>query len=149
MYQTRVLRDSSAGLSEFIESLDPVADVDVLAPIIAGVRARAIADTFETAKVAAVLLDKAGMVLHVGGCAERFLGGVLTITCRHLLANAPRINRALERLIASAIAGKSDAAAVEIDRIGCSSLQIRAVPLADVAEDPMQLLKAVLIIVEI
>ena len=43
----------------------------VLGPVLAGARARGVADAFELMDIAAVLVDGAGSVLHAGGRAER------------------------------------------------------------------------------
>lgn len=57
---------------------------EVLAPIIAGARARGIADAFKMLGEAAILLDFSGYVLHVGEGAEPLLGCALSITSSHL-----------------------------------------------------------------
>ena len=59
---------------------------DALAPIIAGARARGIADAFEMIGEGAILLDFSGSVLHVGQLAGPMLGCALAVTGGHVVA---------------------------------------------------------------
>jgi hypothetical protein len=85
----------------------PSASPDTLAPIIAGARARGIADAFEMIGEGAVLLDFSGSVLHVGALARPMLGCAIAIASGHVVAVSRKAAEPLQRLIE---AGISDSA---------------------------------------
>jgi hypothetical protein len=116
-----------------------------LPPLLAGARARGIADAFELLGKAAVLLDGSGMALHVNRIAKGFMGSTIAITRRHLIGADAEANTALQALIAAAIAGRPHPG-VALSRTGQGPLLIEALPIAGAAEDAQQMLKAVLII---
>jgi hypothetical protein len=107
-----------SALAELLDGLDAIEDAEVLAPIVAGARARGVADAFEMARIAAVLVDGTGAILHVGKLAEPLLGRELNVVSRHLVADSAKANRALERLIAAAVAGEGDLPAILVERSG-------------------------------
>lgn len=77
---------------------------DTLAPVIAGARARGIADAFEMIGEGAVLLDFSGSVLHVGSLAKPMLGCALAITGGHVVAMSRKATDPLQRLIEAGLA---------------------------------------------
>jgi hypothetical protein len=80
---------------------------EVIAPIIAGARARGIADAFEMLGEAAVLLDFHGCVLHVGEGAKPLIGCALAIAGVHLTAASRNSADALQRLLEAALSEAS------------------------------------------
>jgi hypothetical protein len=125
-------------------------DFEAMAPFLAGARARGIADAFELLGMAAILIDASGTVLHVGETATKLLGGDIAIVSRHVIGATKATNRALQHLVASAISGEDEVTAkpVVLPRAGRSPLVVRALPIPGAERDPMQLLKAVLLIAE-
>lgn len=119
-------------------------DVDFLAPIVAGARARGIADAFEISGLAAILVDRHGGVLYLGPSAERFLHGSLRLAGNHLVADSAGGNRHLAQLIAAAVAGEPGEMSISMPER--RELRVRALPIPEAADDPVQLMKAVLII---
>ena len=76
---------------------------EVIAPIIAGARARGIADALEMLGEAALLLDFHGCVLHVGESAKPLMGCALSITRDHLTAASSKSAEAVQRLLEAAL----------------------------------------------
>ena len=99
------------------------------------------------AGVAVILMGQSGRVLHVGDHAKRLLGNTLNVVSEHLVADTAEANSALEHLIAGAVSAQGELPSVVIER-GRRRLCLRAVPMADAADDPAQLLKALVIITE-
>jgi hypothetical protein len=116
-----------------------------LPPLLAGARARGIADAFELLGKAAVLVDGSGMALHVNRIAKGFMGSTIAISRRHLVGADAEANAALQALISAAIAGETHPA-VALSRKGQGPLLVEALPIAGAAEDPQQILKAVVTI---
>lgn len=77
---------------------------DALAPIIAGARARGIADAFEMIGEGAILLDFSGSVLHVGQLAGPMLGCALAVTGGHVVATSRRAAGELQQLLETGLA---------------------------------------------
>ncbi|MFN3892917.1 MAG: hypothetical protein ACK4MV_21175 [Beijerinckiaceae bacterium] len=77
---------------------------DTLAPILAGARARGIADAFEMIGEGAILLDFSGSVLHVGQMAKPMLGCGLAVTGGHVVALSRKSADSLQRLIEAGLA---------------------------------------------
>lgn len=77
---------------------------DALAPLIAGARARGIADAFEMLGEGAILLDFSGSVLHVSEVAKPMLGCALSVTGGHVVALARKASDPLQRLIEAGLA---------------------------------------------
>jgi len=125
-------------------------DLEAMAPLLAGARARGIADAFELLGMAAILIDASGTVLHVGEAATKLLGGDIAIVSRHVIGATQATNRALQHLVASAISGEDEVTAkpVVMARAGRPPLMVRALPIPGAERDPMQLLKAVLLLAE-
>jgi hypothetical protein len=124
-------------------------DFEFLAPLLAGARARGIADAFELMGIAAILLDASGTVLHVGAAAQQFLGDGVSVASRHLVGTTAAINQSLQTLIAAAVGDTGRVAdPVSIPRPGRSQLSVRAIRVPDAGKDRMQLLKAVVVIAD-
>ena len=122
----------------------------LLKPIIAGARARGVADGLELLGVGAVLIDDTGRVLHAGGRVRRMLGGYARIVGDHLVAERPADNSAFEALIGSAIgAGRHDPEArVTLEAGGGrGALSMRALRFAS-DEGEAQRLRVVLVLEE-
>ena len=114
---------------------------DILKPVMAGARARGVADGLEMLGAGAVLLDASGRVLHVGGRGRRLMAGWLRVVGDHLVAERPGDNRAVEDLVGGAIRGVG--AELRLD----AALVVRALPFAT-DEGPAQRLHAVLVLEE-
>jgi hypothetical protein len=120
---------------------------EVLAPIIAGARARGIADAFQMLGEAAILLDFSGYVLHVGEGAEPLLGCALSITSNHV---TPTSRKNADQLQALLEAGLSECgpARLEMDLMCAEEGMRQRVRLyhVDNSSDSRQLLCAVLVL---
>ncbi len=75
-----------------------------LGPVIAGARARGIADALEMMGEGAILLDFSGTVLHVGPLAKPMLGCALAIMGDHVVALSSRASKPLQELIQASLA---------------------------------------------
>ena len=115
-----------------------------LAPLLAGARARGVADGLELIGAAAALLDEQGEVLHLNARAARLMGDGLYLADQRLRAR----DRAADELLAAAIGstlrhGVASRVAVG-DSPGEGDFGVRIVPVA-VDDEPFQLLRAVAI----
>ncbi|MDB5570214.1 MAG: hypothetical protein JWN93_1397 [Hyphomicrobiales bacterium] len=72
--------------------------------MLAGARARGIADAFEMLGEAAILLDFSGEVLHVSERARPLLGCALSIASGHVVAADRKTAAQLQRLLEAALA---------------------------------------------
>jgi hypothetical protein len=119
---------------------------EYLPPLLAGARARGMADAFDLMGKAAILIGEAGTTLHVNQAAVSKLGGTLAVVSRHLIGANAAANSALQAMIADAVAGRTHPritlAAVE----GQSSLIVEALPIVGAVGDPNQILKAIVVI---
>ena len=120
-------------------------EIAPLAPLLAGARARGVADGLELIGAAAALLGEEGEVLHVNARALRLLGGDLLLTGRRLRAR----NRAADLTLSAAIhstlrdqvaSGVSLSVGKEVD-----GLRVRIMPVVAESDDSSQLLRAVAI----
>jgi hypothetical protein len=120
-----------------------------LAPVLAGARARGMADAFELLGVAAAFIDECGFALHINDHARRLLGPQLWVDDGRLRAADPEMDEALAAAIESAlVAGASDRAATDISFASDSrgAVGVKVLPVIAEAHDRFQLLKAVVII---
>jgi hypothetical protein len=120
-----------------------------LAPLLAGARARGMADAFELLGVAAAFLDEDGFALHINDHARRVLGPQLWVDEGRLRAADVDLDEALSAAIESAlINGAHGEASTDISFASDSrgEVAVKVVPVAAEAHDPFQLLKAVVII---
>jgi hypothetical protein len=119
------------------------------APILAGARARGMADAFELLGVAAAFIDECGFALHINDHARRLLGPQLWVDDGRLRAADPEMDEALAAAIESALAvGASDRAATNIAFASDSrgAVGVKVLPVIAEAHDRFQLLKAVVVI---
>jgi hypothetical protein len=121
------------------------ARANVIGPIIAGARARGVADAFELLGEAAILLDFSGAVLHVGASARPLIGCAVSIVSDHLAPASARSRSALQGLLEAGLA-EGAAARLEADLPCAESGMRQRVRLyrVDDAGDPRQLLRSVL-----
>lgn len=119
----------------------------VLAPIIAGARARGIADAFEMLGEAAILLDFSGCVLHVGEGVERLLGCALSITSNHVTPTSRKSADELQALLEAGLSERGPAR-LEMDLMCAEEGMRQRVRLyhVDNSSDARQLLSAVLVL---
>ena len=146
----RDLTVGSGPMSDVMDDLDSLSDV--LGPLVAGARARGVADACELLGIAAVLVDGTGRVLHAGGRAHRALSPMVRIVEDHLVGADSRCNDALQHLVARAIdasasASESDEIAIRSDGVACE-IRIRALRFPSGIGNNRQLLKAILVISE-
>jgi hypothetical protein len=121
---------------------------EYLPPLLAGARARGMADAFDLMGKAAVLVGETGMALHVNRAAQEMMGSALAIVSRHLIGADSTANAALQALIADAIAGRAHPR-VKLSRgNGKKRLIVEALPISGAASDPNQILKAIVVISE-
>ncbi len=120
---------------------------NVIGPIIAGARARGVADAFELLGEAAILLDFSGAVLHVGASARPLMGCALSVVSDHLAPAGPRSAPALQTLLEEGLS-EAPAARLEAD-LPCAETGMRQrvrLYRVDDAGDPRQLLHSVLVL---
>ena len=122
---------------------DPSAMIAILE---AGARARAVADAFAANGLAAILLDAAGRVLHVGLLAESLFGDSLRLEAQHLVGRDGFANRAIETALNGVLGGAEsrsiDGPVVVVREDG--GLVMTAVAYRETS--PVQLLRAVVLI---
>ena len=126
---------------------DNGARAEVMAPVIAGARARGIADAFAMLGEAAILIDFSGTVLHVADDAKALLGASLTVAGGHVVAVERRSTPALNRLLEAGLS-ESGPMRLEEDLLCVEDGMRQRVRLyrVPVAGEPFQLLSAVLAI---
>jgi hypothetical protein len=119
---------------------------DTLAPVIAGARARGIADAFEMIGEGAVLLDFSGSVLHVGPLAKPLLGCALAVTGGHVVAASRKAGEPLRRLLEAGLADDAPRV-VEVDLLCAEEgMRQRVRMVRAPAGDAYQLLASVLVL---
>jgi hypothetical protein len=127
---------------------DRVPDADRLKPVIAGARARGMADALDALGVAAIMLDRAGMALHASSPAAAYLGAAagkgLSLTAQTLIAAEPGANRALQRAVADVVGGEG--AESRCVTLAESGLRLVVRPILATEGDPYQLLRALIVI---
>jgi len=122
---------------------------DPLQPLLAGAHARGMADAFELAGVAAVLIDARGLVLHAGTPARNLFGIELRLEHDHLFGGTAESTLCLQDWIAEALSDADLPDPVTIPRPGRSSCKLHARRVAGAAGNPFQLLKLLIIIEEV
>jgi hypothetical protein len=121
-------------------------DCAPIAPILAGARARGMADAFEMLEIAAVLVAADGEVLFANARARALLGRDLTLSGEHLRAIDEADERALRCMIDAAVAESDAKPGALILRRGAPSLRLRAMPVVSDRGDPFQLARAVIVL---
>ena len=84
-------------------------DAATLEPMLAGARARGMADAFDMMGLAFVMIDAQGMILHVSGKAKAFMGRHLAVASEHLVGAGQDETRAIQSLIGSVLCDSVDA----------------------------------------
>ncbi len=122
--------------------------VNVLGPIMAGARARGVADALDLVGIAAVLIDRSGRVLHCGPRAQNALAPLVRVVGHHLLGSDARINDQVGRFLARAVGGSSLGAAAEVIRAvdGTTRTRLRAIRLPAAEPEAVQLLHSIVIV---
>ncbi len=123
---------------------------DLFKPVVAGARARGVADAFELLGIDAILIDSTGRVLHAGRNVHRLLAPMAKIVEGHLLGCDPAADEALQRLIAAVIGvpgqpDEADKIVIRRDGERCA-LRIRAIRYPVGEDARYQLLRAVLVV---
>jgi hypothetical protein len=115
-----------------------------LAPLLAGARARGVADGLELIGAAAALLDEQGEVLHVNARALRLMGEGLFVADQRLRAR----DRAADETLATAIGSTLRYGVASRVAVGDGEgvLGVRIVPVATEGDESFQLLRAVAIL---
>lgn len=118
-----------------------------LAPLVAGARARGMADAFDMLGLAAILLDDEGAALHVSECARRLLGADLTLARGRLRVADVATDTLLQSVIKSALIDRTCSASpiIVLRGAGRPSLRLR-IALVQAGSESAQLLKAVVLI---
>ncbi len=116
-----------------------------LAPLLAGARARGVADGLELIGAAAALLDEHGEVLHVNARALGLMGDGFFLSGQRLRARDQEADETLAAAIESSlrhrVAGRVALGAEMSGRVAA----VRIVPVAAEGEEAFQLLRAVAI----
>jgi hypothetical protein len=114
-----------------------------LAPLLAGARARGVADGLELMGAAAALLDEHGEVLHVNARALGLMGEGMFLSGQRLHARDREADESLASAIDTSVR-RQIAGRVALG-VGQGALTVRIVPVAAEAGEAFQLLRAVAI----
>jgi hypothetical protein len=125
---------------------DPPARGAPLAPLLAGARARGVADGFEWLGLAAILLDDRGEVLHVNPRAVDLMGEDLFLSSGRLRARDAEIDGALGVAIHRALGGGTSSRLAIPLKSGQGTVGARIAAMESLDDDPFQLLRAVAIL---
>ncbi|MGO9742280.1 MAG: hypothetical protein ACLPN5_12350 [Roseiarcus sp.] len=117
-----------------------------LAPVIAGARARGVADAFEWLGLAAVLLDERGEALHANAGAVALMGGALRLDCGRLRAEDPTADASLSQAIRDVVETGATARVDIPAARGGRGVAARIGAMAPMLDDPYQLLRAIAIL---
>jgi hypothetical protein len=117
-----------------------------LAPLLAGARARGVADGLEMIGAAAALLDEQGEVLHLNARARSLLGEHLVLAGGRLRARDSALDQTLAAAIDSTLRHQTASRVALGDAARAEGLGVRIVPVAAEADDSFQLLRAVAIL---
>jgi hypothetical protein len=129
-----------------VEPEPPSRGAPPLAPLLAGARARGVADGFEWLGLAAILLDDRGEVLHVNPRAIDLMGEDLFLSSGRLRARDAEIDGALGVAIHRALGGgRSSHLAIPL-KSGHGTVGARIAAMESLDDDPFQLLRAVAIL---
>lgn len=144
--QASTSRDKVSAASR--ASVDEAPRVDPLQPLLAGAHARGMADAFELAGIAAVMIDQQGMVLHAGAPAHDLFGPELRIEYDHLVGGTAESTTAIQALIGGALGEGESPSPVVLNRNGRSPLKLHARRAPGAAGNVCQMLKVLIIIEE-
>jgi hypothetical protein len=129
-----------------VENCEPSAKGAPLAPLLAGARARGVADGFEWLGLAAILLDDRGEVLHVNPRAVDLMGEDLFLSSGRLRARDAEIDGALGVAIRRALRGGASSRLAIPLASGQGTVGARIASIDSLEDDPFQLLRAVAIL---
>ena len=112
-----------------------------------GARARGVADAFELAGQAVILLGGAGDVLHAGESAKPLLGEGLRVTNGRLTLKDSQ-NRGFDSLLESVLVGDEPppGAGITLAAPGGGEMRLRLLPFSAGKANPAQLLKALVLL---
>ena len=116
-----------------------------LAPVLAGARARGMADALELLGVAAVLIDECGFALHVNTRARGLLGPHLRIDAGRLRAADRALDAAIGAALELALTGRPAGGAANIGLAG-EAPGVTILPVVAEADELFQLLRAIVIL---
>jgi len=117
-----------------------------LAPLLAGARARGVADGFEWLGLAAVLLDDRGEVLHANSGAIELMGEELYLAGGRVRARDLNIDVQLLQAVRDAILQGTPARVSISGESGQGGLHARVAAMDSLDDDPFQLLRVVMIL---
>ena len=117
-----------------------------LAPLLAGARARGVADGLELIGAAAALLDEQGEVLHLNARALSLLGDHLVLAGGRLRARDHALDRTLTAAIDSTVRDHIASRVALGDEAAAGGLGVRIMPVIAEADESFQLLRAVAIL---
>ena len=117
-----------------------------LAPLIAGARARGVADGLEWLGLAAVLIDDRGEALHVNAGAVELMGEALYLERGRLRSGDAEVDRRLDAAIDGAVVGGAPTRVAIPAPGGGEALWLRVGAIAAGERDAFQLLRAVAIL---
>lgn len=141
---------TSAGLGVSVDGRATEAWADILGPLLAGARARGVADALELVGMSAILIDATGCVLHASGRAVRAISPLMRIVEDHLVGHDPATNDVLQGLIAGAVQRDGSGHSARFcDAEGRVRLFVRALEFPAGLSDQPQLLCSVLIVNDI
>jgi hypothetical protein len=123
--------------------------LDAIKPLLAGAHARGMADALEMAGIAAVLIDREGMVLHAGPSARSLFCAEFSLQAEHLVAADSDSTRSIQSLISDALGAGPQPEPIEIRRRDGGGFQLRARRVPGAADDSFQLLKVLILIEEL
>jgi hypothetical protein len=115
-----------------------------LGPLLAGARARGVADGFAWLGLAAILIDDRGEALHVNPGAVELMGATLYLDAGRLRAREPRTNLALAEALSDALT-LCEARNLRLEGPE-GEMWAHIAPMAADADDPYQLLRAVVLL---
>ena len=116
-----------------------------LEPVVAGARARGMADAFELLGVGAIFLDDDGGALHVGEAARALLGPELAIADGRLRARSDDRDHALSLAVDRAVTFGMRSR-IEFDATEGEAFTIEILPIPAAEGERFQLLKAVAVL---
>ena len=117
-----------------------------LAALLAGARARGVADTLDMLGLAAILIDSDGAALHVTTPAAAFMGPNLGIVARQLVAGSYSANASLQRAL-DLVLSRGGAESVEVSaELDGADVVLHVLGLPAAADQTEQLLKAMIIL---
>ncbi len=117
-----------------------------IAALMAGARARGVADTLDMLGVAAILIDSDGAALHVNTHAAGFMGPDLGICARQLVAGTYAANASLQRAL-DLVLSRGGAESVDLPaESGGAGIVLHVLGLPVAPDETAQLLKAVIVL---